>query len=164
MIARFLFPMVAAFIATSAAATEISGRAEVIDGDTIAVQGFPKRIRIYGIDAPEGSQTCEDRNAKRYLCGPRSADALYKIIGPNGRVSCEEMDRDRYGRIVAVCKTSSGKDIGEEMVRQGWALEFVRYSDGRYADAEEDARANKRGMHSGSFVEPWEWRKARRSR
>jgi Micrococcal nuclease (thermonuclease) homologs len=105
-----------------AAATEISGRAEVIDGDTIAVQGFPKRIRIYGIDAPEGSQTCEDRNAKRYLCGPRSADALYKIIGPNGRVSCEEMDRDRYGRIVAVCKTSSGKDIGEEMVRQGWAI------------------------------------------
>ena len=35
---------------------DISGRARVIDGDTIEVSG--SRIRLHGIDAPESAQTC----------------------------------------------------------------------------------------------------------
>ena len=84
-------------------ADTLAGRAEVIDGDTIAIAGVEPRIRLYGIDAPEGQQTCLDPGGGRCLCGSRAADPLASLIGRNGRVTCEEQDRDRHGRIVALC-------------------------------------------------------------
>ena len=113
------------------------------------------------VDTPEGKQTCEDATGKRYLCGSRAADALSALIGRNGRVSCEEEDRDRYGRIVAVCQ-ANGRGINAELIRQGWALEYNQYSDGRYAGHEAEARKAKRGLWAGKFVEPWDWRRGER--
>lgn len=144
-----------------AAAQTITGVAEVVDGDTLAIRGETIRIRLYGVDAPEGKQTCEDATARRYLCGSRAADALSEIVGRNGRVTCAEEERDRYGRIVAVCR-ANGRDINAEMIRQGWAVEYKQYSDGRYADEEAEARKAKRGLWSGKFIEPWEWRRGER--
>ncbi len=129
----------------SAWADTVAGRAEVIHGDTIAIADVEPRIRLYGIDAPEGKQTCLDAAGDRYLCGSRAADALASLIGRNGRVSCEEQDRDRYGRIVAVC-SASGRDLNAELVAQGWALEYGDYSDGRYSDEEAEARQAARGL------------------
>lgn len=146
---------------SSASANIVSGIAEVIDGDTIGIRGLSERIRLYGIDTPEGRQTCLDPAGKRYLCGSRAADALAALIGRNGRVTCSEEDRDRYGRIVAVCRIGS-KDINAEMVRSGWAIEYSQYSDGRYADVEAEARSARRGLWSGTFVPPWEWRRGAR--
>lgn len=145
-------------ISTGATAQTIAGQAEVVDGDTLGIRGESARIRLYGVDAPEGQQTCEDTAGKRYLCGSKSAEALASIIGRNGRVTCEEEDRDRYGRIVAVCH-ANGRDVNAELVRQGWALEYKQYSDGRYADEEAEAKKAKRGLWSGKFIEPWEWRR-----
>ncbi len=71
------------------------------------------------------------------------------------------MDRDRYGRVVAVCE-ANGRDINGELVLQGWALEYRQYSDGRYTDEEAEARRAKRGLFAGTFVEPWEWRRGKR--
>ena len=148
-------------MSTGVFAAPISGQADVVDGDTLSIRGQSARIRLYGVDTPEGQQTCEDAAGKRYLCGSRAADALSALIGRNGRVSCQEEDRDRYGRIVAVCQ-ANGRDINAELIRQGWALEYKQYSDGRYSGDEDEAREAKRGLWAGKFVEPWDWRRGER--
>lgn len=162
MVRALIFSLAALAACSSAEPGGISGRATVIDGDTIAVEGTEARIRLYGIDAPEGQQTCEDAEGRRYLCGSRAADALAGIIGRNGHVHCVEEDRDRYGRIVAECTTQSGTVINSAMVASGWALEYPQYSDGRYSQHEQDAKAAGRGMWAGEFVEPWQWRRGER--
>jgi endonuclease YncB( thermonuclease family) len=152
-----------AFIALTSPVTaqSLSGQADVIDVDTIAIRGEKTRIRLYGVDGPESQQTCNDASGTRYLCGSKAADALASIIGRNGRVSCKEQDRDRYGRIVATCE-ANGRDIGGQLIRQGWAVEYTQYSDGRYSGEEEEARRAKRGLWAGTFVKPWEWRRGER--
>jgi endonuclease YncB( thermonuclease family) len=148
-------------MAWPAVAQSLSGQADVVDGDTLAIRGENTRIRLYGVDAPEGKQTCNDAQGQRYLCGARAADALAELIGRNGRVTCREEDRDRYGRAVAVCH-ANGRDINGELVRQGWAVEYGQYSDGRYSEEETEARQAKRGLWVGSFVKPWDWRRGER--
>ena len=102
----------------------IIGRASVIDGDTIEIRG--QRIRLFGIDAPESRQTCTDPKGVSYRCGQRAAQALdYRIS--DSPVTCEPKDRDRYGRIVAVCR-AYGEDLSAWMTGLGWALAFRRYS------------------------------------
>jgi endonuclease YncB( thermonuclease family) len=67
-----------ALVSPAAAGAILSGTATVIDGDTIEVRG--RRIRLHGIDAPEGSQLCE-ADGKAYRCGQRAAFALSNKIG-----------------------------------------------------------------------------------
>jgi endonuclease YncB( thermonuclease family) len=50
-------------------------------------------------------------------------------------------------------------DIAGELVEQGMALAFRRYSLA-YADHEDRAREARRGLWGGQFVEPWDWRAA----
>ncbi len=71
-------------------------------------------------------------------------------------VACQEKDRDRYGRTVALCR-ADGADLGAEMVRQGWALAFVRYSRD-YVDQEREAKEARRGVHAHDCELPWDWR------
>jgi endonuclease YncB( thermonuclease family) len=131
----------------------IAGRASVIDGDTIDVHG--QRIRLFGVDAPESSQTCSDEQGKTYRCGQRAAQALdYRISG--GVVTCEPQDRDRYGRVVAICR-AHGEDLSAWMVSIGWALAFRRYSE-HYVAVEDLAKKRKAGIWRGEFTPPWEWR------
>jgi endonuclease YncB( thermonuclease family) len=58
---------------------------------------------------------------------------------------------------VASCAVN-GTDVAEWLVRQGLALDWPRYSHGRYATAEADAHRNERGIWAGSYVEPWHFR------
>jgi len=46
---------------------------------------------------------------------------------------CEEMDRDRYDRVVARCTLPDGRDIACEMVKMGAAWDWPKYSGGYYA-------------------------------
>ena len=136
---------------------EIEGRASVIDGDTIEIGGV--RIRLWGVDAPEGKQRCY-RRGKPWRCGTSSANGLAASVGTR-TVTCTEKTRDRYGRIVATCKVG-GEDIGAGLVSNGWALDYKRYSKGAYSFEQRQAEAEKRGIWQGEFELPWKWRRNNR--
>jgi endonuclease YncB( thermonuclease family) len=134
----------------------VEGRAWIIDGDTIVIDGA--HIRLAYIDAPELGQSCKDGAGATYACGQVAKDALRRAIA--GRtVRCEQVATDRYGRIVAVC-ASHGRDLGDAMVRGGQAINYGRFdSDDRYSQAENEARAASRGIWQGTFEQPEEWRR-----
>ena len=135
------------------------GRAKIIDGDTIEISR--QRIRLHGIDAPEARQTCVAAG-KKWACGQNATFGLSAIIERQW-VHCRQKDKDRYGRIVAVCNLAGvdGPDINAAMVRQGWALAYRRYSKD-YVFDEDTARKAKAGLWVGQFVAPWDWRRGKR--
>ena len=136
--------------------TALSGTARVIDGDTLEIRST--RVRLHGIDAPESAQQCRDAG-RGWPCGREATRALAGRIG--GRtVGCEARDRDRYGRVVAVCRTG-GEDLNAWMVASGWAFAYRKYSRS-YVAEERAAKAAMRGIWRGDVVPPWDWRKGKR--
>ena len=98
--------------------------------------GSPVRHRRAraGPELPGGRQTL--------ICGGLARVRLEERI--SGRtVVCEERDRDRYGRIVAVCR-AGGEDLNAWMVSEGWALAYRRYSEA-YVEEEAGAKAAQQG-------------------
>ena len=94
--------------------------ATVTDGDTIRCGS--KRIRLYGIDAPEMGGKC--RPGRQCVSGDPDASKahLQSLVRPFTAMQCREIDMDHYGRIVARCEVD-GKDFSCEMVRAGHAVE-----------------------------------------
>lgn len=135
----------------------LSGRPTVIDGDTLELSG--ERIRLWGIDAPEASQTCQQRE-QPVPCGQIATRALIEYLGQQA-VNCTAEDVDRYGRIVARCQVGP-QDLGAWMVEQGQALAYREYGGDAYDAEEAAAQAARRGVWAGSFVPPWDYRLARR--
>ena len=133
----------------------LKGTASVIDGDTIEIH--KQRIRLHGIDAPESRQPCW-RDGKEWRCGPSAANALARKIG-RASVTCEVKNYDRYKRAVARC-LKGDTDLGEWMVERGHAVAYPQYSKA-YLPAEARARRAERGLWTGEFELPWEWRKAK---
>ena len=134
----------------------MTGQATVIDGDTIEIHGT--RIRLHGIDAPESGQLCMAAG-QRWRCGLRAGLALADKIGRRP-VACVGRDRDRYGRVVTVCRVG-GEDLGAWLVGNGLALAYRRYSTD-YVQQEAEARSARRSLWAGEFMKPWMWRRAAR--
>ena len=126
----------------------------VIDADTVDIDGT--RYRLSGIDAPESRQTCRTWG-RTWDCGAAATEALMTRVEG---MSCEGNSTDRYGRVIGVC-SSGGEDLNAWLVANGWALAYRQYSED-YVDEEEEARSNRRGMHRGEHVEPWNWRRGAR--
>ena len=137
---------------------KIAGHAEIIDGDSIRIA--TQSIRLLGIDAPELKQHCEVNNSVE-PCGQHAHKKLSELIGGH-LVYCLWSETDRYGRLLGTCYIRE-KNINAEMVKLGMALAYRRYSD-QYIEEEQQARDAAIGLWGGSFIEPWKWRKEKRSK
>ncbi|WGW03427.1 thermonuclease family protein [Tropicibacter oceani] len=106
----------------------LTGAAYVTDGDTITIK--KTQIRLFGIDAPE----------LNHPYGKKSKWALQKLC--KGHVIHAEItDEDEYGRTVAHCYLPDGRDLSAEMVKQGLAIDWPKFSGGKYKSMETlDAR------------------------
>jgi micrococcal nuclease len=94
---------------------------KVLDGDTFTLRGESRRIRVWGLDAPEWDQRG----------GSAATETLHSLISGN-TLRCSVVDIDRYGRLVGQCFLPDGRDIAAEMIRSGAASEYCRYSRGFY--------------------------------
>ena len=148
----------AVFATAPVFATEFSGRVTFLDADTVNVGD--KRVRLFGIDAPEASQTCTKDNGKVWKCGEWATQQAKRFFGRK-TATCEAVEIDRYGRIVATCWVA-GQDIAEKLVLEGAALAYRRYST-RYIDAEKRAAIQDIGLWSGTVITPADYRAAMRN-
>lgn len=160
---RFIFALVlAASLALSPLAWAVftGDVVGVADGDTITVLDADKvqhKIRLTGIDAPE----------KKQPFGNRSKQSLSDMVF-NKVVTVETDKRDRYGRELGKV-LAGGKDVNLEQVRAGMAWHYKAYERTQsatdrqaYADAENEAKAAKRGLWvDADPTPPWEWRHSR---
>jgi endonuclease YncB( thermonuclease family) len=135
-----------------AAAGALTGRAIADDGDSLTMGG--RRIRLFGVDAFEYGQTCG-----RMKCGRAAFQHLQHLV--KGRsVSCVRQDIDSYGRVVAICRLADGRDLGREMVRNGYAVAYRRYST-RYVTDEMAAKKARAGAWAHGFRLPSVYRASR---
>lgn len=101
----------------------LSGPAWVTDGDTITIN--KTQIRLFGIDAPE----------LNHPYGVRAKRALMRFC--KGQIiRAEVTDEDHHGRTVARCFLPDGRDLSAEMVKLGLALDWPKFSGGKYRGLE----------------------------
>lgn len=101
----------------------LCGRAWVIDGDTLDIGGT--RIRLAGIDAPEVD----------HPYGKSTKWALVKLC--KGQEIRAVFDGDlSHDRTVATCYLPDGRDLSAEMVKAGLAIDWPKFSRGKYSGLE----------------------------
>ena len=124
---------------------------KISDGDTITILTQEKqqvKVRLYGIDAPE----------KKQPYGQKSKQFLSNLIAGRS-VEIQEKGKDRYKRVLGIVYLD-GRDINEQMVLNGYAWAYVKYSK-IYAKQELKARSQNLGLWRDKPIPPWEWRKLR---
>ena len=141
---------------------KIIGFAKVVDGDTIKINS--KKIRLYGIDAPEKKQKCKKTYltisfmsfTKDYMCGEVSTEKLIKKINKQ-KLNCNILDVDRYKRLIGEC-FKRNINLNSWMVSNGYAVAYRKYSK-KYVSDEINAKNNKLGIWQGKFEMPWDYRR-----
>ncbi|MBK8464915.1 MAG: thermonuclease family protein [Chloracidobacterium sp.] len=133
----------------------------VHDGDTITVLDENKvqhKIRLSGIDAPE---ICQD-------FGHKAKEKMAELVfGKQVTVLHDKVDR--YGRLVGKVLVD-GQDANLALIADGFAWHFKKYESEQtaedrvlYADAEQKARQEKRGLWiQPNPMPPWEFRLIRK--
>jgi succinoglycan biosynthesis protein ExoI len=137
------------------AADNITGRASVVDGDTIDIGDV--RIRFNGIDAPESWQRCKQSTRNAYRCGKEAAFALDSFLAASRPTTCRLIEKEaghEGKRWIGECFRSDGAMVNRWLVRNGWALDWPKFSGGRYAADQAKAKARGVGIWRGSFTSP----------
>jgi endonuclease YncB( thermonuclease family) len=139
--------------ASGAEARNLDGRVVGIsDGDTLTllVDRERVRVRLAQIDAPEMDQPYGKR-----------AKAALSALAFRKRARVEVVDIDRYGRTVGEVFVD-GIDVNLEMVREGHAWAYTKYSHTTaIIEFESSARAAEKGLWAlpeNQREPPWIWR------
>jgi endonuclease YncB( thermonuclease family) len=157
---RFVLSLLTAAVLAAASgprpglADETAGTVSIIDGDTLQIGD--RIVHIAGIDAPELGQRCmiEDKD---WRCGLEAAQALRKLAA-FGTVSCTA--EKEAPTVTGACQID-GKDLGEVMVGQGYAVALPNAVPS-YQSTQDAARDAKLGLWRGAFIQPGDWRQGAR--
>jgi len=144
--------------------TDNADRYAVVDGDTLAlwpqhcllsrvgIGCLSERLRLYGVDAFESTQTCRDAKGTLWRCGAVATERLRQLVAqPDFACHVDPEFVDRHAREFAVC-TSGDRDVGALLVSEGLAFAYGRGA--QYLAIESEAKARARGAWAGSFVRP----------
>ena len=135
--------------------TVVTGKAKVLDGQNLVVNGLP--LRLDGAEAPGAAQVCMTRTGTPWECG-RRARARLATLADGRKVTCVTTQPIGQGA-AAICGGNGVRDLAERLVWEGLAV-ANGHDRGRYAEMQSSARASGRGVWIGSFVLPWKWRAA----
>jgi len=152
--------LIAGYAAAPSSQESGSGQAvRVIDGDTLEFDG--QIIRLYGIDAPELGQLC-DENGKPWPCGVEAALALRKLVSVSGQeLRCSpwqggKPERTADGAVVEVCQIGE-QDLAQVMLQNGYGV-ATPHGFPDYNQAEKDAKDASLGIWHSHFLLPSVWR------
>jgi endonuclease YncB( thermonuclease family) len=122
-----------------------SGTAKVIDGSTMDIKS--DRFRVWGIDAPQRGAWCYS-NGRRWKSMDDSARALRDCVrGKTVTCRVHRIEHSWFRQVhISECWTEDGQDVGECMIRGGWASEYTCFSGGHYRDLETEARNKRLGL------------------
>ncbi|MCG8451447.1 MAG: thermonuclease family protein [Pirellulales bacterium] len=125
----------------------------VVDGDTLLLKQDRTRVRLQGIDTPETVK----ENSPVESWGKEASQYTKTFIAQAGwrvRLEFDGEPTDRHGRTLAFV-WHKGRLLNEELVWQGLAPAKLHYAYSsalkkRLREAQDDARANRRGIWSSS--------------
>lgn len=132
----------------------IEGVSRVLTGDILSLRG--RTVKLFGVAAPEVSQTCADDQGRGYRCGQQALSWLRGWLA-NNPLRCHILGEDKKGILTGVCMLGQ-YDIGAAIVNAGWAVADTRQTQ-VYLVYQNQASQNRRGLWQGKFYMPWDWQK-----
>jgi len=123
----------------------------ITDGDTFTLlkkDSTTIKVRLASIDCPERKQAYSAR-AKEFV-----SDAIF-----GKEVEVRIQSKDRYRRYIAMVYYGR-KCLNEELLKNGYAWHYKKYSkDARLQSMEDKARKRRIGLWADTHpVAPWNWR------
>jgi endonuclease YncB( thermonuclease family) len=130
----------------------------ITDGDTFKLLTKDStliKVRLANIDCPERKQPFFKR-AKQFV-----SDAIFSKT-----VTLNVLKKDRYRRYVSNVIYDDSLSLSHELVRNGLAWHYKKYSKDSLLQALEDnAKKNKVGLwQDKNAIPPWEWRDLRKKK
>ena len=122
----------------------------VIDGDTIVVSPNEK-VRLIGVDTPETvhpnqAVACFGKEANQFTRHAVEGKTISLVMDV---VNAKRRHKDRYGRTLAYAYLPDGKMLNAELIRQGYAYAYIRFSFGyllEFKELERQARTQSVGL------------------
>ncbi len=145
--------------------------ANAIDGETLFMRGF--EVVLFGIDAVERDQVCQDAMGQDYPCGMQATQALQELV-QSERVVCWPLVNVNENRVLAICKLTTEDepppmeaeefidgfqpgDLSRLMVVEGHAV-GIGIGENRFGEEQMEAQTLRKGIWKGSFQPPRLWR------
>jgi len=132
-------------------APALTGKPVVVDGDSLRIGA--RRIRLFHIDACEIGQPAT-KGGDSVDCGGWARSAMVALTG-DSRLARENHGLDRYGYVLAHCRTGDGVNVALAAVRAGIAFAGdPRWAWKVYTAAENEVRARGLGVRGFTVGRP----------